>query len=458
MGTLARQQGPRQPAGRRRRRARGAGAGTMGAMFPLRAPVVLAALTFVVGCPTDAPPDDPDDPHGEPLSLTLPRHGIGPAELGVIVNTDDPLSAPIAEAYLAARGIPEANRLDLPLGSQPNLDRDSFVAVQEALDAAFGPEIQALALTSMQPQTVDCMGAAAAFGLGFHTSWCQPGPPCNPTARADGYDSDTTEPFTDHGIRPTMILAAETLADAEALIARGVAADGTRPIGARGFLVRTSDSARSSRWEHLEAAATDWGDLFDLTWIDNSDGAGTDLVEAESDLLFYWTGLTFVDGLETNTYLAGAVADHLTSFGGQIPASSQMSALAWLQGGATASYGTAIEPCNYPAKFPNPEVLIPHYLLGDTVVEAYWKSVWMPGEGNFVGEPLAQPFGGARTTYADGVWTIATTILRPEQRYALEVETADGWEHVQRIEFEDVGLHTITVEEPVRAAYRLIED
>ncbi len=34
-----------------------------------------------------------------------------------------------------------------------------------------------------------------------------------------------------------------------------------------------------------------------------------------------------------------------------------------------------------------------HYATGATAIEAYWKSVAWPGEGVFVGEPLARPFG-----------------------------------------------------------------
>ena len=37
-------------------------------------------------------------------------------------------------------------------------------------------------------------------------------------------------------------------------------------------------------------------------------------------------------------------------------------------------------------------VLLPHYFRGETVIEAYWKSVRMPGQGLFVGEPLARPY------------------------------------------------------------------
>ena len=88
-----------------------------------------------------------------------------------------------------------------------------------------------------------------------------------------------------------------------------------------------------------------------------------------------------------------AVADHLTSAGGALQGGSEMSALAWLNQGATGSYGAVSEPCNRITKFPNPAVFMNHYLRGDTLLEAYWKSVEMPGQGLFIGEPLARPYG-----------------------------------------------------------------
>jgi uncharacterized protein (TIGR03790 family) len=86
------------------------------------------------------------------------------------------------------------------------------------------------------------------------------------------------------------------------------------------------------------------------------------------------------------------VADHLTSTGGDLLSTSQMSSLRWLEAGATASYGTVVEPCAFPAKFPDPVVMMKHYFAGQTLIEAYWKSVAMPGQGLFIGEPLARPF------------------------------------------------------------------
>jgi uncharacterized protein (TIGR03790 family) len=117
------------------------------------------------------------------------------------------------------------------------------------------------------------------------------------------------------------------------------------------------------------------------------------------DVMFYFTGLVQVPGLDSNQYLPGAVADHLTSFGGRLTDSPQMSSLRWLEVGATGSYGTVVEPCNFPQKFPHPGVLMAHYLNGDTLIEAYWKSVLMPGQGIFIGEPLARPFTPERDKF-----------------------------------------------------------
>jgi uncharacterized protein (TIGR03790 family) len=117
-----------------------------------------------------------------------------------------------------------------------------------------------------------------------------------------------------------------------------------------------------------------------------------DALKDENDVLLYITGRVQVDGLETLRFVPGAVADHLTSAGGQLTDSVQMSALRWLEAGATGSYGAVVEPCNMLQKFPHPAILVGHYLQGETLIEAYWKSVQMPGQGIFIGEPLAAPF------------------------------------------------------------------
>jgi uncharacterized protein (TIGR03790 family) len=102
--------------------------------------------------------------------------------------------------------------------------------------------------------------------------------------------------------------------------------------------------------------------------------------------------VTQVAALETNQFSAGAIADHLTSSGGQLFGTRQMSVLRWLEAGATASYGTVVEPCAFTQKFPHPGIVIERYTEGESLIEAYWKSVRWPGQGLFVGEPMAAPY------------------------------------------------------------------
>src|SRR5262249_51032617 len=117
------------------------------------------------------------------------------------------------------------------------------------------------------------------------------------------------------------------------------------------------------------------------------------LAPPSSRLMFYFTGAIRVPAVDTFLFEAGAIADHVTSAGAILEQTDQMTVFDWLQAGATGSYGTVVEPCNFPDKFPNPDIVVRRYAAGATLIEAYWSSVRMPGQGLFVGEPLARPFG-----------------------------------------------------------------
>jgi uncharacterized protein (TIGR03790 family) len=182
-----------------------------------------------------------------------------------------------------------------------------------------------------------------------------------------------------------MLLAATSEAEARSLIARGKAADGTAPAGTV-YLLSTSDYKRNSRQGLFARAEQMLSPSLRITLLQQ------DALRDKKDVLGYFTGLKQVEAISSNRFLPGAVADHLTSLGGQLTDSTQMSAIRWLEAGATASYGTVVEPCNYPSKFSDPGLLFTYYRRGDTVIEAYWRSVAMPGQGVFIGEPLARPW------------------------------------------------------------------
>ena len=398
---------------------------------------------------------------GAPTVL-LPRTSIEASELGVLVNDADPQSVALADYYVTARGIPAANVVHLTLPAGAVLPQADFATAKAAVDAALGPEIQALALTWTQPYRVDCMSVTAAFALGFDTKHCNTtGGGCGPTAFVDYYDSDSTRPFSDHVYRPTMMLAAASVDDGKALIDRGVSADDTFPTG-NGWFVRTTDPARSVRWNAFLQTIDQWKhpEGLTLTYVDNSDGSGSNVIENETDVLFYFTGLAQVPSIDTNTYRPGAVADHLTSFGGQVPTSGQMSALEWLKAGATGSFGTVVEPCNYQSKFPDTRVLLRRYFRGATLVEAYWKSVSTPGEGLFIGEPLARPWGKTNVDWTGETLTIETTLMDPLRVYALESAEAESGPWSAALSPITIPNHqraTITLPNATAKYYRLVE-
>lgn len=238
-------------------------------------------------------------------------------------------------------------------------------------------------LTWLAPYRVDCMSITSAFTFGFAHQYCALD--CKPTAPNPYFDSDSKSAFRDFGMRPTMTIAAETIEQARALIDRGVAADATDPKGSA-YLVVTKDKARSSRAPQFNKVQTAFGYRVP-SFVLRTEG-----IKDRSDIMFYFTGTKSVPYLDSLTFLPGAVADHLTSHGGRLTGSNQMNALEWLKAGATGSYGAVVEPCNFPQKFPQPEVLMRHYLAGDSLIEAYWKSVVWPGQGIFIGEPLSAPY------------------------------------------------------------------
>ncbi len=430
-------------------------------------PIPLLALLACSGEAPGARPVVTEDtspstsPRTEPPLVLLPETGLTADALGVVINGDDPLSGEIAALYAQARGIPPEHIVVVSLGTGTDADAATFEVAQAQVRAAFGDEVQALALTFQQPYRVSCMATSAAFALGFDARWCQAGPPCRTTAPSPLYDVDTRTPWTELGVRPTMMLAATTLEDAEALIERGVLADDSFPVGTA-HLIRTTDAARSVRWADFERTAGRFGEdaAIAVTYRDASTDPEAELLTDADGVLGYQTGLTHVGDLDTVRFLPGALADHLTSFGGVLDGSAgQMPVTDWLRAGATASYGTAIEPCNYEEKFPRASVLWPAYARGATAVEAYWQAVAWPGEGNFVGEPLARPFGH-RWTWSEGVLDIETTWLERRGAYRIEAaDTPDGpWEvALDGIEGEaGFGTRHLVLENAWRAAYRLV--
>jgi len=371
----------------------GAGAGTTPTLPKTRRLVVQGlVLAILTGCGGSGAGGAP----AAPVAPVYPS--LRAADLAVLIAEGDTTSEAVARAYQQARGIPEANmiRVPVPTGAAA-IDVTAFASLKAAIDARLPAGVQATLVTWSQPSRVNgscSMGITSALAFGYDTSQCGG---CVATRASAYYDSDSGRPWTEHGLRPSMMLGADTLAGAQALINRGLAAEASLSRGgvaAHAWLVRTNDAGRSVRYDDFRTLAATTVPGVAMHYVDNASGGGSNAVTNQRNVLFYFTGLPQVPDIGTNSYLPGAVADHLTSSAGYLPdGGGQMPATEWLRAGATGSYGTVEEPCNYAQKFPRASVLVKHYRRGNTLIEAYWKSVQWPGQGLFLGDPLSRPWG-----------------------------------------------------------------
>jgi uncharacterized protein (TIGR03790 family) len=325
--------------------------------------------------------------------LSVPRvfGHVTARELGLVINLADPYSVEVGEYYRRMRQIPPENIMRVTLPHKPQIDAAELELLREQVTRHFDARVQALALAWVEPWAASCQSITTALTLGLDPDLCSH--TCAPARMSPLFNSASGAPFRDHGLRPSMLVAAADATQARALIDRGLASDhtlgllGSPPVHA--WFMSTRDGARNVR------AA-----LFPPPGVVGRPPLQVHVEKADElrdkrAIVLMQTGLPTLNpgALDSLEFVPGALADHLTSFGGRLTDPlGQTSALAWISAGATASYGTVSEPCNHLQKFPHPQLLLLHYAQGSSAIEAYWKSVAWPAQGLFIGDPLAAPF------------------------------------------------------------------
>ncbi|MCZ7634331.1 MAG: hypothetical protein M5U20_12740 [Phycisphaerales bacterium] len=177
--------------------------------------------------------------------------------------------------------------------------------------------------------------------------------------------------------------AAETIA----MIDRSAAVDGTRPAGTFYFM-QTTDQARSGPRHNAYPAA--------VSAITNLGGQAEHLFavlpEGRHDCLGIMTGIATLDVPSANlTILPGAFCDHLTSYAATFDVGAQTKMSHWITNGASGTWGTVEEPCNYPGKFPHARAHV-YYFQGMSLGESVFRSVsYAPFQGLLYGDPITRP-------------------------------------------------------------------
>jgi len=306
-----------------------------------------------------------------------------------------------------------------------SMTQDQFAPIRSQVYAALPATVQALAVAWTYPYLVDYNSVTNVFAVGFKKVGGISGVPatCGNGATNPMYDQKTTLPYTDKKVRPTMMLAANNVAEAKAMIDRGVAADGTK-LNATGYVMKTSDNIRNVRARNYPSSKLG----YKISLYVNVKKLNQDEISGTTDSLFYFGGTAGFSQLGTNNFPKGAMGDSLTSYGGVLgDGYGQTDVLQFLKYGLTGSYGTAVEPCAIVAKFSDPQKMIKWYTSGDTLIEAYWKSVKMPFEGVFVGEPLCNPWYRPAKR---GPTTMEATLADPSMYDGLPSDESDPDENI----------------------------
>jgi uncharacterized protein (TIGR03790 family) len=339
----------------------------------------------------------------------------------VVVNQNSTNSVQLGNYYCEKRGVPPQNllRINWTGGNVEWTTSDFTNLVFNPLIAMLASrgltnQIDYVVLSMDFPYRVVQGGAqsgtnstTAALFYGFKTDDCTNDcpagiPGCNlPAASSNAYAASEgifrQTPPTAAASNSWLVtmLTSSDLAQAEAIIDRSVAGDGTFPTQMV-WLAKTSDLARNVRY--LEFDNT----IFDarLAGDFSIQRTNQDSPYGLTNLLGDQTGLA-VFNILPNALVPGAVADSLTSYAGMLYENSygQTTLLAFLNAGACVSYGTITEPCNYLQKFPSPQDYF-YQARGFSLAECYYMSLVNPYQGLIVGEPLAAPF--ARPPV--GVW------------------------------------------------------
>jgi hypothetical protein len=354
---------------------------------------------FATASPTGCVGSAPLDSLSRSCQVTPPPStalGINPADVCVVVNTNDPTSAAMATAYMTAWGIPLANLVNVSLGTGEDLTNATTLNTARTAINAKGRQFTVLAF-SVPSRYAGQQSITSAITFGNRSV-------SNMTV-SSLYQYSGMMPRSDKGVAPAVLLRSANYIRKDA--------HGTRPTG-QSILVLAKDqsgtprgSARAAQgitgvtvWDNRSLSNVGTGGNA-CNWISNDCWVSTRKPGTTPIIAGYQS--MFQLGADGGAVWAkGFYGDHVTSTGGTLPTGAGQTPLTYhLDRGASMTAGTVVEPWqdssgNSPGslveQFVDVRIFHPLFIGGSPVGVAAWASVKCPDRTLFVGDLMAAPF------------------------------------------------------------------
>ncbi len=359
--------------------------------------------------------------------LALPLSGMaggGPQNVLVVVNQASENSMALGNYYRETRGIPPFNVFAVNVDVTNNMDTVTFSnqvrnpIVAYIADAGLSNQIDYIVFMRDIPYRV-YHGIYTNMRFSSITSAMFYDFKSSPDAFVEGCDLASGSAHSyfaaerafrravegDHFYYPSTYMTSWTPDQTRDMIDRAGGVDFSQPTG-HVYLVHSIDILRNIRWTQYEEAQ------FIMRFIDtplDTFFAESPPSSAVTNTMGYATGARTVSGISAFDLQPGSLAEHLTSYGGNLFDSNQgkgdpnqMSILHWIGNGAAGSYGTLVEPCANTNKFPQAR-LHAWYARGFNLAEAFYMSVRNPYQGIVVGDPLTQPYAQPPVASINGI-------------------------------------------------------
>lgn len=343
--------------------------------------------------------------------------GGGPQNVLVVVNHSSSNSVALGRHYIQARGISERQLFRISTTNERNIDVSVysneisgpiFAYLEES---GLDEQIDYIVFSRDIPYRV-FTGAYSNSQHASLTSTMYYDFFASPNAFVSGCDlalGSSNQYFSteaafrrpDAPVNPryriSAMITASNQADAVLIIDQAVSADFTQP-DATVYFEHGEDVLRNGRWVQYEEA------VFDSSFLTN--GFSAVLVDGFGDpaprtnAIGLMTGVQAYPRFPITDFVPGAIAEHLTSFAGFLyndtegegyRESQQMKIPTWIANGVVGSYGTVVEPCAFPQKFPQARLHF-WYGRGFSLGESFYMALANPYQGLLVGDPLAQPY------------------------------------------------------------------